>query len=91
MLVFVVIIIVVGIGSCYVVGFYFNWKITLLGLAFLPFILFCALYKSHLQAQLDKVKEEIRRDSNIIVAETLIDIKTVAAMNMARGLHHRYC
>lgn len=46
MLVFVVIIIVVGIGSCYVVGFYFNWKITLLGLAFLPFILFCALYKT---------------------------------------------
>lgn len=68
MLVFVVIIIVVGIGSCYIVGFIFNWKITLLGFGFLPFILFCAIYKSHLQAELDKAKEQIRRDSNIIVA-----------------------
>jgi|JI9StandDraft_2_1071091.scaffolds.fasta_scaffold799934_1 ABC-type bacteriocin/lantibiotic exporter with double-glycine peptidase domain len=83
MLVFVVIIIVTGISSCYIVGFFFNWKITLLGLAFLPFILFCTLYKSHLQAELDRSKEEVRRDSNIIVAETLIDIKTVTALNVS--------
>jgi ABC-type multidrug transport system fused ATPase/permease subunit len=56
MLLFIVIIIVTGIASCYIVGFIFNWKITLLGLGFLPFVLFCALYKSHLQSELNKVK-----------------------------------
>ncbi len=90
-LVFIVIIITTGVSSCYIVGFIFNWKITLLGLGFLPFILFCALYKSHLQAELDRSKEEIRRDSNIIVAETLIDIKTVAALNISDQLHSLYC
>lgn len=55
-LVFIIIIISTGISTCYLVGFIFNWKITLLGLGFLPLILFCAFYKSYLQAELNKIK-----------------------------------
>lgn len=52
--VFVFTVMIAGIVSCYAIGFFFNWQITLVGFGFFPFIIVSAYLKSYYNNKITK-------------------------------------
>ncbi|OUM57471.1 hypothetical protein PIROE2DRAFT_17532 [Piromyces sp. E2] len=79
--------ILIGIVVCYSIAFYYSVKLTLILLAFTPFLFAGVLIQ--MKAMLDKNEEKRRifENSTKIAVEAIVGIKTVNALN----IEERFC
>ena len=67
---------VVGI----VIGFCFNWRISLVALACAPFMIAGGAINSKFQAGYSEVDEEAYKDANLLAGDSILNYRTVASL-----------
>lgn len=82
-------IVTVGVGI--IIGFVFSWQLTLLIIAFLPFIVFGAMIQIRLITKFNKTDRESLENAGKIAVEAIQNIRTVAQLSKEVYFYEEYC
>ena len=82
-------IVTVGVGI--LIGFIFSWQLTLLIIAFLPFIIFGAVIQIRLITKFVKNDKESLENAGKIAVEAIQNIRTVVQLSKEDYFYHEYC
>ena len=70
-----------GILVSLIIGFIYDWKLTLISTAFLPFILFFAVYKAYYRENGMGQNNDIKVEAGSIISECVTSTKTIFSFN----------
>ena len=70
-----------GIILSIVLGFVYDWKLTLISTAFLPFILFFTVFKAYFRENGSKKNVDLKIEAGSIISECVISTKTIFSFN----------
>ena len=70
-----------GIIVSLVLGFIYDWKLTLISTAFLPFILFFTVFKAYFRQNGNQGKYDLKVEAGSVISECVISTKTIFSFN----------
>ena len=70
-----------GIVISIVLGFIYDWKLTLISTAFLPFILFFTVFKAFFRANSSQGDNNLKIEAGSIISECVTSTKTIFSFN----------
>ncbi len=62
-----------------IMGFYFSWKISLVALGCVPFMMLGGAINAKIQAGVSSSDEEAFKDANLLAEDAIINYRTVAS------------
>ncbi|CAG2164999.1 unnamed protein product [Oppiella nova] len=77
------------LASC-IFGFVFNWKLSLLTLAFMPFIIFSVMLSMRIVSKLSTTDKEATEQASKIAIEAISGIRTVVSLNQEKYFLQKY-
>ena len=81
----------ITVGAGILIGFIFSWQLTLLIIAFLPFIVFGAIIQIRLITKFAKSDKESLENAGQIAVEAIQNIRTVAQLCREEHFYKEYC
>ena len=60
-----------------ILGFIFDWKLTLIQLGFIPLILFFNVFKAYFRANSSKGNYDLKVEAGSVISECVISTKTI--------------
>ena len=73
-----------GIVLSIVIGFIYDWKLTLISTAFLPFILFFTVFKAYYRANSSQGNYDLKIEAGSVISECVISTKTIFSFNFQK-------
>ena len=70
-----------GIIISIVLGFIYDWRLTLISTAFLPFILFFTTFKAYFRENGSEGNYDLKVEAGNIISECVISTKTIFSFN----------
>ena len=62
-----------------VIGLIFSWRISLIAIGLIPFLILGGAINVKIQAGMNEFDEEAYKDANLIAGDSIINYKTVAS------------
>ena len=73
-----------GIIVMLILGFIFDWKLTLIQLGFIPLILFFNVFKAYFRANSSKGNYDLKVEAGSVISECVISTKTIFSFNFQK-------
>ncbi|CAF4169043.1 unnamed protein product [Rotaria sp. Silwood2] len=82
---------IVSLGTCIIMSFVFSWQLTLLVLAFIPFVVAGGFLQNHLMTGFASKDKRLMEKAGKVTVESIQNIRTVVQLTKEDYFYEQYC